>query len=104
MSPSPHRHTKNKKKAILHSPSPLTQEKKLTDKQKAHYLASSKTVKINRGKTNRKVSRRASPQDVSYLTEPEHVHQEGRHWINVIQKQTIHFASKLTAKLKRKGK
>lgn len=40
--------------------------------------------------------------DVTWKTKPESIHQEGKHWIKVIQKQILDSAKRLQKKLKKR--
>ena len=106
MKKSPH-HIKHKRsKAIREAQNTEYQQeiKEMQDKDKKKFLTSSKTNKIAIGKAaSKKKSHMTSPSDVTWKTEPESIHQEGKCWIKVIQKQILNRAKRLQKKLK-KGK
>ncbi|MCB1106907.1 MAG: hypothetical protein KDK76_02295 [Chlamydiia bacterium] len=79
-----------------------TEEKEMTEEEKKKYVTSPKTNKIAKGKAkSTKKSHKTSPQDVTWETEPESIHQEGARWIKTIQKQTLNAAGRLQKKLQK---
>lgn len=79
-----------------------TEEKVMKPKAKKKAVTSKRTNKIAKGKANsRKKSHMTSPKEVTWETEPESIHQEGSHWIQTIQKQTINKARRLQKKLQK---
>ena len=79
-----------------------TETKEITENDKKQHLTSPKCQKIAKGKaSSRKKSHMTSPDDVTWKTEPESVHQEGEHWMKTIQKQTLDKAGRLQKKLQK---
>lgn len=104
MKNSPHRVKHQQKKAIRQAQKEEyeTDEKTMKPKAKKRAVTSKQTNKIARGKANsKKKSHKTSPDEVTWETEPESIHQEGSHWIKTIQKQTINKARRLQKKLQK---
>ncbi|MBF5059759.1 hypothetical protein [Candidatus Neptunochlamydia vexilliferae] len=104
MKNSPHRMKHQQKKAIRAAQKEEyeTKEKKMLEKDQKKALTSPKTNKIAKGKaSSKKKSHMTSPKDITWETEPESIHKEGKHWIQTIQKQTLDTASRLRKKLQK---
>jgi hypothetical protein len=104
MKNSPHRMKHEQKKAIREAQKQEyeTEEKKMSEEEKKKHLTSSKTNKSARGKANsKKKSHMTSPDDVTWETEPESIHREGKNWIETVQKQTLDAAGRLQKKLQK---
>jgi hypothetical protein len=104
MKNSPHRMKHEQKKAIREAQKQEydTEEKKISEEEKKKYLTSSKTNKSARGKAgSKKKSHMTSPDDVTWETEPESIHREGKHWMETVQKQTLDAAGRLQKKLQK---
>ena len=105
MKKSPHHIKHQCSKAVREAQNKDYQQeiKEMEDKDKKKFLTSSKTNKIAIGKAvSKKKSHMASPSDVTWKTKPESIHQEGKHWIKVIQKQILDSAKRLQKKLKKR--
>jgi len=104
MKKSPHRMKHEQKKAIREAQKQdyETEEKKMSEEEKKKHLTSSKTNKSARGKAgSKKQSHMTSPDDVTWETEPESIHREGKNWIETVQKQTLDAAGRLQKKLQK---
>lgn len=104
MKNSPHRMKHEQKKAIRQAQKEEYEfdEKVMKEGAKKKAVTSKKTNKIVRGKAaSKKKSHMTSPDEVTWKTEPESIHQEGVHWIKTIQKQTIDTAGRLRKKLQK---
>ena len=78
------------------------EEKEIKDKSQKSFLTSPKTKKIAQARVvSKRKSHQTSPDDVTWETEPESIHQEGEHWIKTLQKQTLNSARRLQKKLQR---
>jgi len=74
----------------------------MKDKTQKDFITSPKTNKIARARVaSKKKSHQTSPSDVTWETEPESIHQEGKHWIKNLRKQTLNAAKKLQKHLER---
>jgi len=106
MKNSPHRMKHQQRKAIR---SAQREETYHTDPKeissegaKKKNVTSAKKAKIAKGKAESKHKHHmTSPDDVTWETEPESIHQEGKKWIKTIQKQTLETASRLQKKLRK---
>jgi len=95
---SPHRMKHEQKKAVRQAQKQeyMTDEKMIKEKAKKRAVTSKRTNKIVREKAlSRKKSAMSSPKDVTWKTEPESIHKEGRRWVETIQKQTLNAAKRL---------
>jgi hypothetical protein len=104
MKNSPHRIKHEQKKAVRRAQKEQceTEAKVISPKAKKKAVTSKRTNKIAKGKVgSKKTSHMTSPQDVTWETEPESIHQEGSHWIKTIQKQTINKARRLQKKFQK---
>lgn len=104
MKNSPHRMKHQQKKAIRQAQKEEfeTDEKVMKPKAKKKAVTSKRTNKIAKGKAgSKKKSHMTSPEEVTWETEPESIHQEGAHWMKTIQKQTIDKARRLQKKLQK---
>ncbi len=104
MKNSPHRMKHQQKKAIRAAQKGEyeTEEKKMLEEDQKRAVTSPKTNKAAKGKTaSKKKSHKTSPKEVTWETEPESIHQEGKHWIQTIQKQTLDTAARLSKKLQK---
>ncbi|MCH9614174.1 MAG: hypothetical protein SP1CHLAM54_11900 [Chlamydiia bacterium] len=103
MKDSPHRRKHVKAKAVRKAQSEAKVDRDVKAPKKAQVKRAStskKTVARNRGRapTSHR-SKRTSTKEVTFETEPEHIHFEGLKWIQSTQKQildhTIRFSKKL---------
>ena len=79
-----------------------TDEKVMKDKAGKKAVTSKKINKTAKGKTgSKKKSHKTSPEDVTWETEPDSIHQKGKHWIQTIQKQALDSAGRLRKKLQK---
>ena len=104
MKKSPHRMKHEQRKAIRQAQKEeyQTEEKEIKDKSQKSFITSPKTNKIASAKaSSKKKSHQTSPSDVTWETEPENIHQEGRRWIKVLKKQTLNTAKTLQKKLQK---
>lgn len=106
---SPHRMKHEQKKAIRSAQKKEyeIEESALKEEEVKKHVTSKKTNKSARGKAaSKKKSKKASPQDVTWETEPDNIHKEGEHWMKTIQKQTLDAGRRLQKKLQKfmKGK
>jgi len=107
MKKSPHRMKHEQRKAIREAQKeePQTEETEMKDKTQKNFVTSPKTNKRAKGKAaSKRKSHQTSPDDVTWETEPESIHQEGAHWIKTIQKQTLVAAKRLRNKFLKKKK
>ena len=103
MKRSPHRLKHEQKKAIRQAQREAVDKKEpgeLNKKQKKTYLSSPRKVKISKAKvTSKHKHHMTSPNEVTFQTEPENIHQEGEYWIRKVQRKTLnatnHFQKKL---------
>ena len=89
MKNSPHRMKHEQKKAIrkYQKQEYETEETKISEEEQKKHLTSSKTNKSARGKAGpKKKSHMATPKDVTWQTEPESIHREGKNRIERVQK------------------
>ena len=101
MKNSPHRMKHERSKAIRSAQKEEyeTDTKMITENEKKKGITSEHTNKIVRGKgLSKKTSHMTSPSDVTWETEPEHIHQEGARWTASIQKKTLDMAGRLQKK------
>lgn len=103
MKKSPHKYKHMRKKAVrkAQSEEPIQKEisSPLFEFMKV-WLSSPKSVKRNRGRartTHR--SKHTSPEEVTFQTEPEHIHFEGVKWIKNTQKKIVDATVRLSKKL-----
>jgi len=104
MKNSPHRMKHEQKKAIREAQKQEaeTDPSEISEKQKKTYLSSPENLKKSKAKISSKHKHHmSSPDEVSFHTEPESIHQEGKKWIKTIQKQTLDAASKLQKKFQK---
>ncbi len=105
MKKSPHRFKHEQKKAIRKAQQEATDQKttgQLSEKQKKTYLSSPRKVKISKAKIASKHKHHmTSPNEVTFQTEPESIHQEGEYWIRKVQKKTLTTANQLQKKLQK---
>lgn len=104
MKNSPHRMKHEQRKAIREAQKEeyQTEDKEMKEEDKEKFVTSSKTNKIAKGKAaSKKKSHMTSPDDVTWETEPEHIHQEGERWSETVQKQTLDTAGRLRKKLQK---
>lgn len=107
MKDSPHRRKHMRAKAVrkAQTEEPIDHDAKLPkEEQIKRVLAPKKSVARNRGRsaaTHR--SKRTSPKEVDFETEPEHIHFEGIKWIQATQKQILDHTIRLSKKLVQYG-
>ncbi len=104
MKNSPHRMKHEQKKAIRKAQKTEyeSEEKVMQNKAIKKAVTSKKTNKIAKGKAgSKRKSHKTSPDAVTWETEPESIHQEGKHWIQMIQKQALDSAGRLNKKLQK---
>ena len=104
MKNSPHRMKHQQRKAIRKAQKEeyQTEEKEMKEKDKKNFVTSPKTNKIAKNKAaSKKKSHMTSPDDVTWKTEPESIHQEGAHWTKIIQKKTLETTGRFQQKLKK---
>ncbi len=104
MKNSPHRRKHEQKKAIRSAQKEAFETDAKVPKEATvkKYTTSEKTAKINRGKVDPKHKHhQTSPKDVTWDTEPDSIHKEGKSWVKTLQKQTLNAASRLQKKIQK---
>lgn len=103
MKRSPHKYKHRKHKEVVKAQFlDYQQDAKGIDPSYHGYVTSSKKAKINRGKADpQHKHHKTSPKDVTWETEPDSMHREGRHWVRVIGKQTKETARRIGKKMQR---
>ena len=102
---SPHRHAHNKRKAIRDAQKEPyeTPPSTCSDKTKKTYLSSKDSIRRTQAKLlSKRKHHLTTPKEVGFLTEPESIHQEGQHWTQTIQTQTLSRTQSLQHKLQKK--
>ena len=102
MKNSPHRIKHEQRKAIREAQKEVYQENEEVKKEeKKNFVTSPKTNKVVQNKVkSKKTSHMTSPDDVTWETEPESLHKEGRYWMKIIQKKTLDSAKRIQKKFK----
>lgn len=107
MKDSPHRRKHEKAKAVKKAmkDEPVDRDaKRPTAAQVKRATASKKTAAVNRGKAKpASRSKRTSPKEVTFPTEPEHIHMEGLKWIENKQKQILDYTVRFSKKMVQYG-
>jgi len=109
MKRSPHSIKHGRKKAVRRAQSKepvLQEEKKVTPKQrkdleKKKFLTTEKKLREKKSHLKGHKSKRTSPKEVTFETEPEHIHKEGEYWIRRTQRQVLDKVARLTKRLLR---
>ncbi len=104
MKNSPHRRKHEMKKAIRQAQKMEyeTEPKEVSEKTKKTYLSSPEKVKISKARASSKHKHHmTSPDEVTWETEPEHIHQEGKSWARKVQKRTLEHAQRVQKKLQK---
>jgi len=103
MKKSPHRMKHETRKAVRQAQKEEYEVDDKEIKQKKTYLASPKKLKKSKGKASSKHKHHmTSPDEVTFETEPESIHQEGYRWMQTIQKQTLNAAVRIQKKFQKK--
>lgn len=107
MKDSPHhrKHTKSKaiKKAMKEEPVDHDVKRPKASQVK-RATASKKSVARNRGRAKTTArSKRTSPKEVTFQTEPEHIHMEGLKWLENKQKQILDYTVRFSKKMVQYG-
>ncbi len=105
MSHSPHRNRHLQKKAVRQAQhlDYESDEKVPTDKQIHKACTSPKVAKENRekAKSHQKEGHITTPKETTFQTEPESIHQEGRRWKEVVQKQDTDRTQRIDHKMQK---
>ena len=103
MKNSPHKHKHEKHKAVRKAQDlEYVSPEKTFQPSKYTFFHSKKKRKIDAKKASSlKNHHKTSPRDVTWHTEPDDAHREGRHWLQVIKKQAKDGAEKLRQKLQK---
>ncbi|MBI3211372.1 MAG: hypothetical protein HYZ47_01635 [Simkania negevensis] len=107
MNNSPHHLKHQQRKAIRKAQKEETYQtdpSHISEKQKKTYLSKPEKVKQQEGKAaSQHRHHMTSPEEVTWKTEPQHIHLEGKHWIKTIRKKVVNAAARFQKKLQKFG-
>lgn len=107
MKQSPHAIKHKRKKTVrkaqtqeemLHDEKKIPKEQ-LEDYKKRKFITSNDKLEEKKSHLKGHKSKRTSPKEVTFETEPEHIHQEGEYWIKRTQRQIVENTSRFTKRL-----
>lgn len=101
MKNSPHRNKQRVRKEVRKAQSEeevLHDEKKMTKTQEKQWLTSEEKLDKKSSRLKGHKSKRTSPTETGFETEPDHIHKEGQYWFDKTQKVVMDHAEKLKQK------